>query len=358
MGDFFVGLLYIVIAIAVLMIMIMIHEFGHYTAGKIFKFKILEFSVGFGPKIFTHVKKNGEKFSLRWIPLGGYCAFDGEDENSTDPGAFNNMAWWKRLIVLFSGAFFNFLSGIIFCFILLLVIGSGAPQVNSVMETSPNVSVLQQNDVILKVNGVEPTFLNGGLNGLIAKYDTGENIVLLVERDGNKMELVVQKYEEQVKDADGNVQTDANGVPITQKILGITTTYKKESFGGALLKCIPYTFQMAWECLVILGKLLVGQYGLKDIGGPITTISTIAQASKINMLNLVLFFPLIAVNLAVFNLLPIPALDGARMVFVLIEGIRKKPINREIEARIHMVGLFVLLGFVVLVDILHLFVFK
>ena len=105
---------YILVAILALLLMVMIHEFGHYIAGKMLGFKINEFSVGFGPKIFQKKKKNGEVFSLRTIPLGGYCAFDGEDEKSDSPTAFNNQKAWKRLIVLFMGAFFNFLSAIIF----------------------------------------------------------------------------------------------------------------------------------------------------------------------------------------------------------------------------------------------------
>jgi len=114
---------------------------------------------------------------------------------------------------------------------------------------------------------------------------------------------------------------------------------------------------MAWECLEIFGKLIIGQFSIKQLGGPITTINTIASASQVSMLNLLLLFPLIAVNLAVFNLLPIPALDGARMVFVIIEGIRKKPINRDLEAKIHAVGLIALFALVIVVDILQLFVF-
>ena len=114
---------------------------------------------------------------------------------------------------------------------------------------------------------------------------------------------------------------------------------------------------MAWECLKILGQLVTGQIGLESVGGPITTVQTIATATQTNFKNLILLFPLLAVNLAVFNLLPIPALDGARMVFVLIEWIFRKPVPRELEAKIHSVGLMVLFGLVIVIDILQLFVF-
>jgi len=124
---------YITIAILVLLFMVLIHELGHYIAGKILKFKINEFSVGFGPKIFQKKNKSGELISLRAFPLGGYCAFEGEtEENKDNPQAFNNQKPWKRLIVLFSGAFFNFLSGIIFSFILLISSGYDLVEVKTI----------------------------------------------------------------------------------------------------------------------------------------------------------------------------------------------------------------------------------
>ena len=158
------------------------------------------------------------------------------------------------------------------------------------------------------------------------------------------MEVVVQKF-----------AVMENGSEVGK--FGLTTSYQKISFGQACLQAVPFSFEMAWECLVILGELLIGKYGLQDIGGPITTIGAMANASSISMLNYLLLIPLIAVNLAVFNLLPIPALDGAKMVFVLIEWIRGKPINRDLENKIHTVGLIILFGFVILVDLLHLFVY-
>ena len=154
------------------------------------------------------------------------------------------------------------------------------------------------------------------------------------------------------------VTEKVDGVDTEVHKLGVECSYANFSFGRSLLKAVPFAFEFAWECLSIIGKLFIGQFGLEELGGPITTISHIANASSQTLLNLVLLCPLIAVNLAVFNLLPIPALDGARMVFVLIEGIRRKPINRELEAKIHTFGLLFLFGFVILVDILQLFVFR
>ena len=336
---------YILLAVVVLLLMITIHEFGHYTFGKLLKFKINEFAVGFGKPIYKKTLKNGEIFSLRVVPLGGYCAFEGEDQNVDNPEAFNNQAPWKRIIVLFGGVLFNFISAIIFSVALLMVVGSGVPQIETVDTTNPYMAQLQQNDIILKIDGTTPSFLNGGLSKLTSDVELGENVTLLIERDDQTFEVVVQKYEFTLEDSQ------------TAVMFGLTTSYVNYNFGESLLRAVPFTFQMAWECLVILGQLIGGQYGLKDIGGPITTISVIANASSASLLNLLLLLPLIAVNLAVFNLLPIPALDGARIIFVTIEWIRGKPINRDLEAKIHAVGLIVLFSFVILIDILHLLIY-
>jgi len=355
-------ILYILLAIVVLLFMVMIHETGHYLAGKILKFKIEEFSIGFGPAIFSKTMKSGEKFSLRWIPLGGYCAFKGEDEEEEEgvdnSDTFNSYACWKRLIVLFCGAFFNFVSGIIFVLILLCSVGSGICKVTDVVATNSNKDVIFKNDIILEVDGKNPTFLNGGIVGLMADKGVGEDIVLKVNRDGEIIDIVVQKYQTYKLDDDGNVINDESGNPIVDnKIIGITTEYVKLSFGESLLKCIPYSFEMAWDCLKIIGKLFTGQIGLESVGGPITTVQTIAVTTQANIKNLILLFPLLAVNLAVFNLLPIPALDGARMIFVLIEWIFKKPVPRQIEAKIHSIGLLCLFAFIIVVDLLQIFLF-
>ncbi len=357
--------LYILLALVVLLLMIMIHETGHYLAGKILKFKIEEFSIGFGPKIFSKKLKSGEIFSLRWIPLGGFCAFKGEDEDDEEETSetdkseyFNSYPCWKRLIVQFSGAFFNFVSGIIFVLILLCSVGSGIVKVTENQATNFNKDVLLVNDIILEVDGEEPTFLNGGIVALMSDKDVGEDIVLTVDRNGEILDVTVQKYQVYKTDENGDIVYDENNQPIVaQKIIGIKSEYVKLSFGKALLECVPYTFEMAWECLEIIGQLFTGQLGLESVGGPITTVQTIAVSTQANMKNLILLFPLLAVNLAVFNLLPIPALDGARMVFVLIEWIFRKPVPRDIEAKIHSVGLLLLFALVVVVDLLHIFLY-
>lgn len=354
--------LYILLAVVVLMLMIMIHEAGHYIAGKILKFEIEEFSIGFGPPIFSKTLKSGEKFSVRWIPLGGFCAFKGEDEDEEDEntdktGTFNSYACWKRLIVLFCGAFFNFVSGIFFVIILLSSVGSGICKIDKIEDNSVNIEVLHHGDIIHEVDGKDPTFLNGGIVGLMADKGVGEEIIFTIERDGEMIKVPVKKYNEyEMEGEDFKLDADGNKI-VKNTLIGITTSYVPMSFGKAILHSVPYTFNMAWECLSVIGKLLTGQLGLENVGGPITTVQTIVVTTQNSMKNLLLLFPLLAVNLAVFNLLPIPALDGARMVFVLIEWIFRKPVPREVEAQIHSIGLMVLFGFVIFIDLLHIFLF-
>ena len=358
---------YILIAIAFLMVMITIHELGHYVAGKIFKFKINEFSIGFGKAIYQRTnEKTGEKFSIRIFPLGGYCAFEGEDENSETKGSFNSMAWWKRLIVLFNGAFFNFLSAIFISIFVIMFIGDGTTKITEVYTfdnyNNPNYSIvesvdyLQEGDIILKVNGRKPTFLNGGIKG-IDEDDTTANLVVL--RNGEELKITITKFIcPDYIDENGNPVVNDFGKIETSMKFGINQEYVRFGFGEAVLKCIPFTLTMAWECLLLIFQLFTGQLSLRNAGGTITTISAVANATKQNFLNLLLFFPVIAVNLAVFNWLPLPALDGGRMLFVIIEAIRRKPIDRKLEGKIHTIGLLVLFAFVILIDILQLFVFK
>ncbi len=333
---------YIFVAVLVLLVMITIHELGHYTAGKILGFKINEFAIGFGKKIYSKKNKDGEEFSLRAIPLGGYCAFEGEDEDSKNPDAFNNQKPWKRLIVLFSGALFNFVSAIFFAIILLTAYGYDIPEITSVETSGPNVGILQVDDVIWAVEGEKINFINDNLLfNLLGKYEVGKTITLDVERDGSRIDLDVELYE--LVDGEN-----------TYKIIGISVKAHPFSFFTAVARSIPFTFGMAWKILAFLIMLLTGQQALEGIGGPITTISTIATFTQTSFAGFLVLLPLIAANLAVFNLLPIPALDGSRMVFVVIEWLRGKPINPKIEGYIHGIGLLVLLSLVLLLDLFNL----
>ena len=381
---------YLALAILLLMLMITIHEFGHYITAKILKFKIYEFSIGMGKPIYKKTKKNGEIFAIRMIPVGGYCSFGEDDADipDTDPNSFNNKAPWKRLIVMFSGAFFNFISAIIFAVILLSLMGYGRVTnvgttfLNKDHETDAN----QPETITLAriLNLGENAYAYGErfefkydddvkmfietINGKSMNLFTGSSTILENTHVDDDVELLVTWRDENGKIVKETVtlksinlrqwsalSNAAVSLPLGDKIY--------HNVGGAMLKAVPFSFEIAGMIFKILWQLVTGQLGMNAIGGTVATVSVMgssigqAMALPIDYVFGQIFFllTLISINLAIFNWLPIPSLDGARMVFVIIEWIRGKPINRELEAKIHTIGIICLLGFVVFADIFWVF---
>ena len=357
---------YILLALLVLLVMITVHEFGHYITGKIFNFKIDEFAVGFGPKLYSKQKKNGEVFSLRLIPLGGFCAFSGEDQDCEDKNAFNNKPAWQRIIVLISGAFMNYLLSVLLIALMFGIYGHSALMTyntdGEIAGYSQEYS-FQDKDIIIKAEGKNVYLVTDLMNAIDGKAQ-GEMVEFKIVRD-RKIQNVKIKLR---SDTDfSNVEDftslyDALG--ITYQLnddgeiasSGLYATGVRFGLLTTIGRSFDYSIKLAGTIFKILGQLLTGALGIKAMGGTVTTISTTATAIQVggfrNLLNIASF---IGVNLAVFNLLPIPALDGARVVFTSIEWVRGKPINRKVEGIIHMVGLVILLMFAVFVDLQQCF---
>lgn len=414
------NLLYILLALVVLLVLITVHEFGHYCAGKIFGFKINEFSIGFGPALYKRTKKDGEVFAIRALPLGGFCAFEGEDEDGKEnPEAFNNQPAWKRLIVLLSGVTFNFLFGILTAAIYLMVAGYSVPKINTYV--NPN-STFKQHDVVVAVDGKTIEYYRS-FTELTAQYGENEEFVVTVKRDGKLKDIKTSKvknkafyfvydvsyFDGKIYNADGSkMNLDVFSLGITQNStvnetketagkglaiqeyfaanvykadgtqysddevkkfvederfiyvqegvsMGVTMSYVGEKYGffESFAKAWPFCFWICGLILSALGGLFTGATPLKEMGGTVTAISTIAEYSSQSVYYFLSFFPMLSMNLALFNVLPVPSLDGARAVFVLIEMIFRKPVNRKVEAYIHTIGLFLLLGLVIFFDIYH-----
>ena len=358
---------YIALAVLILLVMITVHELGHYIAGKIFGFGIDEFSVGFGPKLFSKKKKSGELFSVRLLPIGGFCAFKGEDQQSDDPTAFNNKKWWQRIIVLISGALMNYLLAVVIIIIMFSAYGQTtlvAYQTQPITEpiyTAQNSFI--DKDVIIQVNG-KNVYLSTDLMQAIEGKNKGDTVEFLIRRNQKEQKLnLLLRADANFNNVEDNakllnclgimVEVDGQG-QITNS--GLYATGIKFDFFRTIGRSFEYSFKLAGTIFTVLGQLLSGALGIKSLGGTITTISVTADAIKIgglrNLLNVASF---IGVNLAVFNLLPIPSLDGSRVVFTVIEGIRRKPLNRRVEAIIHTVGLFVILIFAVFIDLQRCF---
>lgn len=356
---------YILLAILILLIMITVHEFGHYIAGKIFKFGIEEFAVGFGPKLFSKTRKSGEVFSVRLFPIGGFCAFKGEDKDSDDPSAFNNKKPWQRIIVLISGALMNYILALIVITLMFGIYGQTALMTYKISPTSEFNSeyCLQDRDVLLSANK-KSVYLTTDLMHAIEGNKKGDTVDFLVRRGGKNVNVSIKmrvdtnfKNLEDVKtlyDALGiYYQTNENN-EITN--VGLYSTGVKHGFFKTIGMSFEYSFKLAGTIFTVLGQLITGALGISSLGGTVTTISVTANAIKIGGLRYFLnMLSFIGVNLAVFNLLPIPALDGARVVFTGIEWVRKKPLSRRVEGIIHAVGLVVLLLFSVLVDLQQCF---
>ena len=371
--------LYILIAIVVLLLMIVIHELGHYVAGKILKFKINECSVGFGPKIFSKVnKKTGEKFSLRVIPLGGYCAFEGEDEVEDEKEkpqespfpemenaqneqvteestgtekviTFNEQKPWKRIIVLIAGAGFNFISAIIFSFIFILSLGYSVPKVAQIYADDTGNSYCSQlvvGDEILGVNGKKVSIMKSFDELLPKKRVEGDKFDFLIRRNGEELTVTVTMK----KIVNESEKLDYVGFGFTQQSSNV-----KCGVGYALKYCVPYSVKLAFMVLSSLGGLITGSIPLTSMTGPVGTVGFMAEVGMMDARNFLVLLPLLSANLAIFNILPIPALDGSKVVFTTIEWIRKKPINRKIENIIHTVGIFLLFAFVIVIDLLGIF---
>ena len=421
-------ILYILVAVLILLVLITVHELGHYLAGKLLKFKINEFSIGFGKALYQRKLKSGELFAIRLVPLGGYCAFEGEDEDNPSPGAFNNQKPWKRMIVLASGVLFNFLFGVLTAVIYLLVAGFNVPVV-SFLAPSNTDSPFKEGDKIVAVEGISLEAYRN-FASLTLKYSENEEFSVTVERlvDG-EYELVVLDNVKKVKinefyfasvlKIDDKIYKNVDGVatevtveefndyllslPVTKdengsyakpilnsdalkfyksedmtedneytneelyNLLGVsisgegvslgfvyTQTNERYNFFEALYKAWPFCFYLAATILSALAGIFTGATGLAELGGTITAIGQMAEVASWGFAQFLMLLPLISVNLALFNFLPIPALDGARTLFVGIEAVIGRPINRKVEGWIHTIGLFVLFGLVIFLDGYHL----
>lgn len=327
--------------------MITLHEFGHYLFARIFKVAITEFSIGMGPKLFSRVSKKTEiRYSVRLLPIGGYVAMVGEDEESENVNALCNKPVWQRIIVTFAGSFFNLLSGIIL--VLLVVVNMSALPTNQIdMFTENAVSSeygLMEGDKITAINGEStPTGRN-------VAYEIGHSGVEPVDV------TVIRNGEEKVISGVNFGQMTEDGVAFG--LMDFYVEPEAKSFGNVVRHTFynsVLTVKMIWESLI---DLVTGKYGMEAVSGPVGVTTAIGDAAKQGAGSLLYICAVIAVNLGIFNLLPLPALDGGRIFFMLIELVRGKPVSRKYEGLVHFAGIVILLTFMLIItfkDILGLF---
>ncbi len=347
------NILLIIIAVLLFGLIISIHEFGHFFTAKLSGIRVNEFAVGMGPKLFGFTKGETD-YSLRLFPIGGYCAMEGEDEESPDDKAFNNKPVWKRMIVIVAGAFMNIVLGLVLMGV--VVCQSNLLATNQIAAFTENSKLeaagAEVGDYIYSVDGYRirtETDLSFGFG--TADPDSC-NIVLV--RDGEKIELNNVKL-------DSYESSGRTAVVIDFKIYGVQKTPLR-----IIKKSVDNTWSMMKMVILSLKGIVTGKYGLNDVSGPVGVAQAITEAASTGLetsvsdaiYNIMTIMALISINLGVFNLLPFPALDGGRFVFLLIEAVRKKPVPRKYEAWVNTAGMAILLAFMVVVtckDIIGIF---
>ena len=366
-GSVFATIGSVLLAILILLVMITVHEFGHYLAGKALKFKINEFAIGFGPKLFKRTsKKTGEVFSVRAFPLGGFCAFEGEDgEEEPSENAFVNKAPWKRIIVLVAGPLMNYILALFLIIISMFAFGQMVYRVGGVQTYDDEVEAgiyadysFEEGDLILKANGKTVYLVTDIMNALdgLKKDDT---VTFSVSNGGEVQERVIKLRSDCSFESSAQVSKlwRAVGLGTVTRADGeywdISADGYRYGFFETLGNSFVYSFKVAGTIFKVLGELLTGHLGISAMGGPVTTIKLTSQIAVQSMQSFLEIAAYIGVNLAVFNLLPIPALDGSKVVFCLIEWIFRKPVPRKIEAIIHAAGFILIIAFAILVDILQ-----
>ena len=340
--------MYIIIAIIIFGILIAIHEFGHFTAAKLCGVKVEEFAIGMGPALFK--KQKGETvYALRILPIGGFCAMAGEDEESDDPRAFTNQGFWKKFVILCAGSFMNLVLGIV----LILIMYAGAqafvtPTIDHFMDGCPyeGAEAMQAGDTFYSIDG-QRIYLVSDVSSFLMRGDGVYDIVML--RDGEKVEL---------KDFALTTKTYAEYANEGPKY-GFVFGYTEATFGTKLEYTWNTTLEFSRLVWLGLGDLINGKVGLKDRSGPVGIVDMMnevgqqAESAKAAADNLLYISAFIAVNLAIMNMLPIPALDGGRVflmiVTVIIEAVSRKKLDPKYEGYIHLGGMVLLLGLMALV---------
>ncbi len=344
----------IVFAILLFSLLIFVHEFGHFITAKLSGVQVNEFAIFMGPALVKW--RRGETlYSIRCIPIGGYCAMEGEDEDTGNPRSFQKAAWWKRLIILVAGSAMNFLAGLVLLFCVLSPAQEFVTtQVAYIQPGSAFAGSIEAGDRLLAIGG-EKLYVQSDFS-LIMMVKGGGKHDVLVERQGEKVLLEDVLFE---------LRDFANEDGTTSKLYGIGFEVTEATLGEKL----GYTWNCALDYVrmvrLSLGMLINGDAGIQDMAGPVGIVKQMSETADASetfteaLYRMLDFGALIAINLAVMNLLPIPALDGGRAVCLLltaaVEGITKKKLNPKYEGYLHAAGMILLLAFMAIITLKDIF---
>lgn len=345
------NILLILIAVFLFGFIIFIHEFGHFFTAKLSGIRVNEFAIGMGPKIFSKQGKE-TKYTLRLLPIGGYCAMEGEDEDSDDEGAFGNKPIWKRMLVVVMGAVMNILLGFLLMFVIVVQEDLIAiPQIAQFTEDSYlEEAGAQVNDTFVSVDDYKIN-TDRDLSFALSLADP-EDVTIVLDREGEEVVLeniTLGTYVYDDGSEEGQVVTTVDFV-----IYGEIKTV-----GNVLVKTYQDTISVARMVFASLKGLLTGEFGFNDVSGPVGAAEAITEAASAGLQtsfmsavnNIILMMTLITVNLGIFNLLPFPALDGGRFVFLIIEAIARKPVPVKYEQYVNAAGFAILIGFMIVVTV-------
>ena len=347
-------MLYILFAILFFGFLIAIHEFGHFLTAKLCRVRVNEFSIGMGPLL---LKKQGKEtlYSLRLLPIGGFCAMEGEDEDSADERALGSQSLWKQLIIFAAGPLMNFLTGLVI--LLGLYAGIQVIQVPAIAGVAPefesyNGAALEQGDIFWSING-ERVYLYNDVD-LLLNLNRGEPLDLVVLRDGEKITLENLQW---------NTFTGLEGESYQgYGIYRDLTATEEATLGGKLRLAWLNTVDFVRVVRLSLQMLFSGQAGVDDLSGPVGIVSSMTEAGeqaqelggiRAAVESMFYFAAMLAVNLAVMNLLPIPALDGGHILFLVVDAVSMLLLRKKVPARymaaVNTAGFVVLMGFMLFV---------
>ena len=321
----------VIYAILIFCVLIFVHEFGHFAAAKACGIKVNEFAIGMGPAFFK--KQKGEtQYSLRIFPIGGFCAMEGEDEDSEDERAFNNKPAWQRAIVLAAGAFMNLVTAVVLMIIIACWSGQATTVIDQVLDDSPAYAAgIQAGDEITAVDGKKIDNWNDILTAIGGKKDEAVEITLI--RDGSELSVTAAA---EYDDESGRAK------------IGIKPEIKHNVIAG-FGTGVKNTGRMTVMMYDTIRQLITGDVSVKELSGPVGIVYAVNDTAKAGVIYVVYLSALLSLNLAIMNMLPLPALDGGRLLFLLIRKITGKRVTDEMEGRIHFIGIVLLMLLMVFV---------
>lgn len=322
-----------ILFILMMLVLVIPHEWGHFIVAKLCNVKVNEFSVGMGPLIYK--KQKGEtQYSVRLLPLGGFCAMEGEEEGSDDPRAYNNKTNLQKTAILLAGVTMNIIIAVLVITIAIAISGVPVNKIGTVSDGMPAAEAgLQAGDRIISIDGAETSSWTD-VTTAIDKYEDGALEIVYVRDGETKTTSLVPEYNEEEQ----------------RYMIGIVAGYSRNPF-----LCIKYGAQSTWN----MNKMMLGAFksmftnGIKsdDVSGPVGLVRVVNQTTSYGVESYLMLLALVSLNLALFNLLPIPGLDGGKIFFIILKILSRGKITDDMEMKATMAGMILLITLVILVTV-------